>query len=656
MNLFDLIPDPEPSYKGSGVRSDWKAPEPPSLRGIDDIELDLETTGLRWWAGDKPVGIGVGHGGSDGKYVTRYLAFGHPGGGNLPEEQVKEWSRRELQGKRITNLNIRFDIHMFREWGVDLEKQGNIVSDVGHYAALIDDHRKRFNQKDIVRDYLPDEAKVERVGDFELDGAHMAKYPAGIVAQRAEGDVRQVYKLKKLMWPIMDAQGLHKVRKLEEKVIYPVCEMEKNGTRINVEKLHLWLKEIEIELNSLFMQVYKETSLRVNPDKNGEMVRLFEYLKLPISYTAKENPSFTGAILRKFSNHPTVAKVIRMSKLIDLKSRLDTYRKTVDSNGIIRYALHQLKTQKDEHATYSQGAGTVTGRFSSTKILSKPHEEGINIQQVLKVSRQIELYGDERIIRELHIPDDGMEFLSADAMQIEYRLFAGETKSDRLIRIFDEDPMANFHQKVLELLREFKKDLTYKRCKDLNFAKIYGAGLRKMALMLGFVTEEQYRELLDMKKWYKSPLLNETKIVNEVYNREIPEAEPLIRGAQELAEIRGFIKTIVGRRSRFINGNRSHKGLNSRIQGSAADIAKQKLVELHEYRHETGFKMRYPIHDEVDGDIPDREHANKVNRILNQQSFNLRVPILWEVSTGPDWYHQTNHPTIYLDKEWIKAA
>jgi DNA polymerase I-like protein with 3'-5' exonuclease and polymerase domains len=65
---------------------------------------------------------------------------------------------------------------------------------------------------------------------------------------------------------------------------------------------------------------------------------------------------------------------------------------------------------------------------------------------------------------------------------------------------------------------------------------------------------------------------------------------------------------------------------------------KTKLVELHRERKNTGFTLRYTVHDEVDGDVPNEESAKKVTEVLNSQSFpDLKVPILWDVQTGSNW-------------------
>jgi DNA polymerase I-like protein with 3'-5' exonuclease and polymerase domains len=179
------------------------------------------------------------------------------------------------------------------------------------------------------------------------------------------------------------------------------------------------------------------------------------------------------------------------------------------------------------------------------------------------------------------------------------------------------------------VIKKFQPDFTYGQQKDLNFAKIYAAGQIKMALMLRFILKDEAERFRREKLW-DHPKLDKTKEINRIYNRECPEVPILLKKASDLAKNRGYVKTITGQRL--------HKALNGRIQGSAADIMKQKLVELHSARRDTGLVMRYTVHDEVDGDTTGSECTKKVHEILNRQSFpDLLVPILWEVSTGPNW-------------------
>ena len=624
-NLFDLIEDTRVVSNDS-----WRPPTPPSLTGINEIELDLETSGLKWWENDRPIGIGL----CLPDMSTFYLPWGHRGGGNLDESIVKEWCKRELRGKHITNLNTRFDIHHLREWGIDLEAQDCTVSDVGHFAALLDDHRLYSSLESLCYDFLPDERKVKSVSGETLDATRMSSYSAGTIAVRAEADVRQVHKLKHLLLPKLISEDLMRVKKLEDEVIYVVCEMEKNGAIIDQELLEKWIKETQVECQRCLLALAKTVGFQVNPESSKDQEKLFRYLKIPFTeFTATGKPSFTDTVVKQFQ-HPAIKLMRRAKKLFNIRSKyLLKYKNSLDSKGILRYALHQLRATRGE-GDDAREIGTISGRFSSTEITSGV---GVNIQQVMKSEKQIVTHGDEFLIRQLHIPKDGL-FLSSDAKQIEYRLFANEINSPRILKSYAENPDLSFHKMIHKMLLPYKANLSYKRVKDLSFATIYGAGLTKIALMLEFINPKEFLELREQKATGTHPKLAQAAEIRKIYNQEIPEASRLLKYYSQQAEVRGFITTILGRRMRFIDGARSHKGLNGRIQGSSADILKKKLVILHRMRQVTGMTLRFTVHDEIDSDIPNQEAANQVAKILDQQDFpSLKIPIRWDTKTGTSW-------------------
>jgi DNA polymerase I len=687
MSVFDSTDSPWED-------SNWKPPAFPLIasKGIREIEADCETDGLKWWK--KDILGGVGYCLPDG--TTGYLPLRHRGGNNLPLEQFDEWARRELRDVHITNLNTRFDVNVFYAHGADLEAQGCTVSDVAHYAALDNDWRQKQSLASIVEDYLPpDERKVTVVRGIELDGKRMMEYPAAVVAVRAEADCRQVHKLKKILLPKLEAKDLMAVKKLEDDVIFPVCEMERNGSPLNVPLLHRWLEEITAEIRTLreelsvllyeqYGKAYQGSLFAggkqpgfLNPDAPKEMEQLFHILRLPISRTDTGRPSFNAAVMKLHREHPVISRLIKISKLIDLDKRyVHGTAAKLSVDGIFRYALHQLRAQKDPNNDDSGEAGTISGRFSSTELTN---DEGDNIQQRIKVAKQRVSFGyDEEdashddeiyLIRRLHVPEDGQWYLSADAKQIEYRVFAHFANNPSIIKAYQENPNLSFHKHTHGMLKAMVEKITrdmwpYRKQKDLNFAKVYGAGLKKLALMLGFITLEQFEELNRIKAKKSHPWLRDALLVEDLYNRELPEVGPLLRRASHLAmehcneychsvangkpfddylhrnfQHRGFVKTLLGRRSTFPNNYRSHKAFNAVDQGTSADIMKWKIVELHRQRKYTQFKMRFVVHDEFDGDIPDIEHAKRVREVLDAQTFPVpvRVPILWDVSLGKNW-------------------
>ena len=603
-------------------RCTWTPTAPPSLDGMSTLALDVETDGLRWWDDHRPIGLSV----TLPSGLTQYLPWGHRGGGNLDEANVKRWAQRELRGKHIKNLNTKFDVHMLRVWGVDLEAQGCTVSDVAHSAALLDDSRQRFSLDALSHDFLGQ----EKVGK-DLDVKAMADYHAGIVAPRAESDTRQVWALHELLDPQLTAQDLQKVKAVENQIIYVVCEMEKNGTPIDVDLLHDWLKQSEQQYLRALWQIYRETNRTINPASPKDLEKLFTHLNLPIAHTPDGRPSFTDAVLA--SHHDPILDTVRTARrLASLRSKyLLKYEKGVGSDGVLRYALHQLRAIAGPLDT-QRSAGTVTGRFSSTAI---DRGVGINVQQVMTPAKQIAAFGsDQFVIRKLHRPASGT-WLSADAMQIEYRLFAHEAKNQKVLEAYAKNPLLSFHRLVWDEVKKLKPDISYKQQKNLNFAKLYGAGTIKIAHMLDLITAEEVQTLRDAQAKWDHPKLSGARQAIEIYARVLPEVGQMMKRSTMTAETQGYVTTILGRRARFTD--RFYKALNSRIQGSAADLLKLKLIALHDARKDTGFVLRFTVHDEVDGDAPDQTCVEAVHKILDDQAVPLAVPILWDVSTGATW-------------------
>lgn len=608
----------------------WRPSELPNLTDVYTLAADYETTGLRWWAGDKPVGLALAwyddpRDPENSRIHSFYLPYRHAGG-NIDEDKALAWQREQLQGKRLLWANAPFDLHNGQVDGIDFEAMGCSVSDIIHRAALLDDNRRRFGLDSLSREYLGEGKKELPEGYIKI----MGELHAGQVEGYARHDAELVLRLDSRMEPMIVEQELEDVLALEENCIFPTVEMERNGTKLDVEKLERWCNESELICLRLQQDVRKEVGFPVSHKDRESLSRMFRHLGLvnPFKTAVKGEESFTDAILEQF-DHPTVKKVQLWREYESMRVKfLLNYRAKVDSNGILRYALHQMANDE---------GGTVSGRYSSSGL---NRQEGVNIQQVTKPSKQKlnakrieELkksipYLKCFVIRELFIPGTpNYHWLSADAKQIEYRLFGHFSKAKKVLEAYARDPETDFHNLVMEMVQR-TKPINRDRTKDLNFAKIYGAGLKKVAIMLGFrsPTEPEHSMVG----------VAQVKEFVEAYDAEFPEARLLLKEAASLAEKRGWVKTILGRRARFPAGF-THKALNRVIQGSAADINKQKLIELHEARKQTGFIMRFTVHDEVNGDCPDEASMLKVKTILDTQSFDLRVPILWDIGIGPNW-------------------
>ena len=175
--------------------------------------------------------------------------------------------------------------------------------------------------------------------------------------------------------------------------------------------------------------------------------------------------------------------------------------------------------------------------MAASAAVDKDARYGANIQQVFHPEKQAQKIGTKRWpVRRLYIPAPGRTWISADAKQIEYRLFAHLANNPEIIEAFRRNPDVDYHGVVTDMVHRLAHaDLPRVLVKNVNFAKIYGAGLRKIARMLG-----------------KSEA--ETRAFIAAYDRAFPEIAPLIQQVsdqivrRQRAEGVGYVKTMLGRR------------------------------------------------------------------------------------------------------------
>lgn len=606
-----LFPPPEPKFAEASIR--WELPD---LSPTNTISFDTETTGLKIWKGDRPVGLSV----SVPTGESWYIPWGHEEGFNFDIEKVIQWIKDNFRDKEVLTMNGKFDYNMMYMLGVDLEDLNVRLRDVMHCPALLYSNRMDYSVDALSKEFL-NKNKVN-IGDLNKHPIHHR--PSGAVAYYAMYDARLTFELDDYFRPEIEKYNLGTVRDLEDDIIYAVASMEREGALLNIGKLMLWQRQAQSRYLQAIMGIYKLTGIRCEPSKPSDLMKLFKVLGIKSNYiTPTGGESFNIEALKEFEHLEPVRLAIEAKQLKSLKDKfIDTYIEKADSDGRIRYSLNQLKATNDEGSK-----GAVTGRFSSSG--GGRAVDGVNIQQVIDDEKQdkIPCIADFPI-RDAFIPADGYSWISADARQIEFRIFAHYSNSARLLKAYQDDPLVDFHSYVATNILHVPRD---RKLKQMNFGRLYGMGAQKLA-----------------EVYLKCPV-EEAKALLAHYDAEFPEARGLLQFASERAKEKGFVKTLLGRRrtyskadSRYnpVSGKKEipyYSALNAVIQGLAADIMKMKIRELHRTRKETGLKMRFTVHDEVDGDIPGPEETQKVAEILNSQSLELQVPILWDVRSGATW-------------------
>jgi DNA polymerase-1 len=581
----------------AGITPDtgWRPPEflPVLDERYKEVGFDCETDGTDWQGRSQPIGFSLAL--EDG--TKRYLPVAHRGGGNLDPVRVRQYLNTELKGKHLAVAEGKFEVQMCRKWGVDLEALGCKLHEIQHRAALLSDVRQDLSLEGLGQAVLGrGKLGIERKNIWELPSYEVGPY--------AEEDAALTLELKKAYEPLIAAEGLDEVCALEDHLIYCICEMERNRVPLDMPLLERWNAETQQRYNQAIFSIYNHTGLNINPNSSGDLQRLFNQLDLGYGRTGTGAASFTDEFLKTI-DHEDVAAARAARSLSSLQSKYlkPYYEIGKKTGGFLHYRLHQLKG--DEY-------GTVSGRFSSS---SK------NIQQVFAKNRQIKKFGGLKdfIIRELFIPRPGRRWVSADAKQIEFRLFAHYARSKKLNAIYAANPDVDFHDVVAEMIRRIR-EIDRDGAKTTNFARLYGSGLAKTAFTLGISTDEA-QELLDD------------------YDSAFPEARKLMNTAMQLARVRGHVKTIMGRRARFPEALRLHSALNRVIQGSAADVMKRKLLQVYNLRKWLDLHLFFTVHDELDGDTGSNDCVQKLKQVLDEpdERLGLRIPILWDVGTGKNW-------------------
>jgi DNA polymerase-1 len=605
---------------------DW-----PDLTGAKIISFDTETDGRDIYGRHRPVGFSFCT--SDG--FSQYLPFGHAQGGNLPEDRVVEWAKDNLRDKTIVMAESKFDIHGMSKLGVDFESMGVKPMDVQHDCALLDSRRRSYGLDSMADDFLG----LRKVS-LPADGLQIYQRLPEVVDYYARYDAELTWKLHKHHEVEIERQGLGRVQRLENDLIYSTLHQERSGLRLDVPRLLNYQKKCVQRYQRIVFELEKMMGFRVIPGKKDDMIRLFKQLNLEFNWTELGNESFSVEYLNKFwhpkySGGREVLPVKLLTQGLQLRSLdskyFEKYLKAVDDDGIIRFKLHQLKAETEDGGS----AGTVTGRYSASGGSGKDGaKKGFNPQQVYKAEEQVEVeIISDILIKSLFIADEGESVLSCDASQIEYRWFGHYANSPSVTKVYAADPWADFHTVVAEMTGIPRKD-----AKHANFAMVFGAGPKKFAYMI----DKSYDEALPIYR---------------AYQERFPEAKRLLKEASDLAEQRGFVRTLMGRRRRFGKGidEKYHAALNAVIQGTAADDNKLTVLDLYNNRKSLGVDLRLTFHDEVVmyGKIETDAQCRRIYEFFNEQRLPSRVPILWNLVVADDW--AAGDPTWHMKDGKLKV-
>jgi DNA polymerase-1 len=425
-------------------------------------------------------------------------------------------------------------------------------------------------------------------------------------------DADITFQLKqKIYKELMDKQLAHLMVRLEMPLVPVLSDVEMEGIRVDDKFLNDYSIELERMSNEIEKSIYEMSGVTFNiasPKQLGEV--LFDHMKID----AKAKKTKTGQYK---TDEATLDKLSAENQVV---SDILNYRKINKLRSTYVDALPKLIHPKTGrvHTHFSQ-AVAATGRLSSTN----PNLQNIPIRTDL---------GKE--IRKAFVPrDENHTLLAVDYSQIELRIVASIAEDKGMIEAFNDnmDIHTATASKVFSVaLKDVTKDQRYK-AKSVNFGLIYGQGAFGLAQNLK-ISRTEARELID------------------AYFEQFSGVKKYMEDTINFCRENGYVKTIMGRK-RFIpdiNSNNQtvvgfaeRNAINAPIQGSAADMIKLAMINIHRrlMNMQTGAKMILQVHDELLFDVPKKELDN-IQKIIKHEmeiAMPLKVPVVAEAGNGNNW-------------------
>jgi DNA polymerase-1 len=516
----------------------------------------------------------------------------------------------EDEGIAKVGQNIKYDAEVFRRSGLDLK---GISFDTMVASYVINPGLRQHSLDYLAQHYLNhkmityeevvgkgkaaknfSQVELEKAKEYACEDADITLQLAEILGERLREDKNEdlFYQMEMRLLPVL-------------------MDMELTGILIDIPFFEHLSARFERQMRDLEHRIYREAGMEFNinsPQQLGFV--LFEKLQLPVQKRTAKNRNYSTdvKVLAKLSafSYAVPQLVLRYRTLSKLKSTyLDALVKMVDpSTGRI-------------HTSYNQTVAA-TGRLSS----SNPNLQNIPIR------------GEEgREIRKGFVADKGHYLLSADYSQVELRIFAHYSGDEGFMNAFkrNEDIHTRTASEILEVRPEAVTPEMRRIAKAINFGIIYGMGPQRLSEELGIDLKTAKKHIQAYYEKYKGVARYRDRMI-------------------ETARKTGYVTTLFNRRrylpdishqNRVIRAEAERMAVNTPIQGTAADLIKKAMINIHEKFRESGLrsKMLLQVHDELVFEVPEAEVDQVQSMIKGEMEgvCTLNVPLEVKMKTGRNW-------------------
>lgn len=575
-----------------------------TLNQKTEFAIDTETTDLNPSLAEL-VGISIAFQANEAYYIP------------IPADRQKaqlliEALRLPIENENIAKIgqNIKFDLLVFKHYGILMV--GKLKDTMLMHYLLEPDKRHNMNyMAESLLDYSP--ISIEALIGKGKGQLNMRDIDIERISQYAAEDADITLQLKNALEPKLDESITKLYNTMEEPLLKVLAEMEAEGVKLDIPFLEEYSLVLETEIQELQTKIYRDagvTAINLNsPSQVGEL--LFDRLKVPYRWKKNANGSYSteeDKLAELALGFPIINDILSYRSLQKLKNTyVDALPKMVNP------------TTLRIHTSFNQ-ALTQTGRLSS---------QNPNLQNI-----PVRTEKGREIRKAFVAKDPDHVILSADYSQIELRLIAEIAKDDAMLEAFTQglDIHTATAAKVYQVpLEEVSKEQRY-NAKTINFSIIYGAGAQNLSRQLGIKAAEAKKLIESYFEQYKGLKIYMSATIAQ-------------------AREDGFVTTLMGRkrflrdinsRNQLARSNEERMAINTPIQGSAADMIKMAMINIHNRLREQKLKTRLilQVHDELLLDVPKNE-IDQVKNILSHEMRNaipnLTVPIEISMGIGNNW-------------------
>ena len=505
--------------------------------------------------------------------------------------------------------NIKYDLEVLANYGIQL---GGPLWDtmIAHYLIQPE---LRHNMDFMAEAYLNYKTIHidELIGPKGKNQKNMRDLAPEKIYEYAAEDADVTLRLKNALEPkLKEVEAEQLFHNIEMPLVRVLAEMERNGVRIDTNSLAETSRTLTDRMQTLEKEIYELAGEQFNiasPKQVGEI--LFGKLKIIEKPKKTKTGQFVTSedVLQTLKGkHEIVGKILTHR---GLKKLLGTYVDTLPT-------LINPKTGHI-HTSFNQTV-TATGRLSS----SDPNLQNIPVRGE-----------DGKEIRKAFIPEEGCLFYSADYSQIELRVMAHLSGDENMIKAFNEGhdihaaTAANIYKEEISQVTQDQR----RKAKRANFGIIYGITVFGLAERLE-IERAEARQLIDG------------------YFETFPKVKEYMEQSKQNAREKGYVETIFKRRrylpdinsqNATVRGFAERNAINAPIQGSAADIIKVAMINIHRRFKEMKLKskMILQVHDELNFSVVPEEKQTVESIVMQemQNAYSMKVPLIADAGWGSNW-------------------